>query len=114
MLGTGFIHIPEQPRTPGTICIVCGGGARSSLATAAFLRLRLGPLFSFAHAVLGTLLTPRGAAGAAACRENGVGWGSVWVQSDALMRLHRRGGERSLEAGESWPARVDCPFHTVL
>jgi hypothetical protein len=38
----------------------------SSLAAAALLRL--GPLFPFAHTVLGALLTFRRAAGAAACR----------------------------------------------
>lgn len=40
----------------------------SSLAAAALLRLRLGPLSTFAHAILGAFLTLRWAAGAAACR----------------------------------------------
>lgn len=75
----GFIHTTEQaaregdnshspPGTPSTIYVGCVGGTESSLAAAAFLGLCLGPLFTFAHTVLGTLLTSCGAAGAAACR----------------------------------------------
>lgn len=78
LLGIGFIHIPKQaaregdnshapPWIPSTISRVCAGGARSSLAAAAFLRLCLGPLFTLAHTVLGTLFAPCRAAGAAAC-----------------------------------------------
>lgn len=54
------------PGTPSTIYIGCVGGSGSSLAAAAFLGLCLGPLFTFAHTVLGTLLTSGRAAGAAA------------------------------------------------
>lgn len=79
MLCMGFIHTPSRqpgrgdnshapPGTPNTIYMGCVGGTESSLATAAFLCLCLGPLFTFAHTVLGTLLTSGGAAGAAACR----------------------------------------------
>lgn len=79
MLCMGFIHTLEQaaregdnsrapPGTPSTIYIGCVGGSGSSVAAAAFLGLCLGPLFTFAHTVLGTLLTSCRAAGAAACR----------------------------------------------